>query len=203
MVAIATCPGQLSVSFQVQRREPVGETTVAELLLLLLTRVQTLEATVRPDSGKVVHVSKTIRQSLVVVLFEAIRRRVVLGMGGVRPIRILQRVEAVAGGRESGAGPLQRLELKQGAGSRGGGRSRRPGRRRIIVQHRLMLLLLPLVPAVVLAPPSPLLPRHRRIALAPAPVQPFVFPQKTRANVAVILFNLSIIISFFRFTIYF
>lgn len=194
MVAIATCPGQLSVSFQVQRREPVGETTVAELLLLLLTRVQTLEATVRPDSGKVVHVSKTIWQSLVVVLFEAIRRRVVLGMGGVRPIRILQRVEAVAGGRESGAGPLQRLELKQGAGSRGGGRSRRPGRRRIIVQHRLMLL--PLAPAVVLAPPSPLLPRPRRIALAPAPVQPFVFPQKTRANVAVILFNL-FIISFF------
>lgn len=194
MVAIATCPGQLSVSFQVQRREPVGETTVAELLLLLLTRVQTLEATVRPDSGKVVHVSKTIWQSLVVVLFEAIRRRVVLGMGGVRPIRILQRVEAVAGGRESGAGPLQRLELKQGAGSRGGGRSRRPGRRRIIVQHRLMLL--PLAPAVVLAPPSPLLPRRRRIALAPAPVQPFVFPQKTRANVAVILFNL-FIISFF------
>lgn len=194
MVAIATCPGQLSVSFQVQRREPVDETTVAELLLLLLTRVQTLEATVRPDSGKVVHVSKTIWQSLVVVLFEAIRRRVVLGMGGVRPIRILQRVEAVAGGRESGAGPLQRLELKQGAGSRGGGRSRRPGRRRIIVQHRLMLL--PLAPAVVLAPPSPLLPRRRRIALAPAPVQPFVFPQKTRANVAVILFNL-FIISFF------
>lgn len=194
MVAIATCPGQLSVSFQVQRREPVGETTVAELLLLLLTRVQTLEATVRPDSGKVVHVSKTIWQSLVVVLFEAIRRRVVLGMGGVRPIRILQRVEAVAGGRESGAGPLQRLELKQGAGSRGGGRSRRLGRRRIIVQHRLMLL--PLAPAVVLAPPSPLLPRRRRIALAPAPVQPFVFPQKTRANVAVILFNL-FIISFF------
>lgn len=194
MVAIATCPGQLSVSFQVQRREPVGETTVAELLLLLLTRVQTLEATVRPDSGKVVHVSKTIWQSLVVVLFEAIRRRVVLGMGGVRPIRILQRVEAVARGRESGAGPLQRLELKQGAGSRGGGRSRRPGRRRIIVQHRLMLL--PLAPAVVLAPPSPLLPRRRRIALAPAPVQPFVFPQKTRANVAVILFNL-FIISFF------
>lgn len=194
MVAIATCPGQLSVSFQVQRREPVGETTVAELLLLLLTRVQTLEATVRPDSGKVVHVSKTIWQSLVVVLFEAIRRRVVLGMGGVRPIRILQRVEAVAGGRESGAGPLQRFELKQGAGSRGGGRSRRPGRRRIIVQHRLMLL--PLAPAVVLAPPSPLLPRRRRIALAPAPVQPFVFPQKTRANVAVILFNL-FIISFF------
>lgn len=194
MVAIATCPGQLSVSFQVQRREPVGETTVAELLLLLLTRVQTLEATVRPDSGKVVHVSKTIWQSLVVVLFEAIRRRVVLGMGGVRPIRILQRVEAVAGGRESGAGPLQRLELKQGAGSRGGGRSRRPGRRRIIVQHRLMLL--PLAPAVVLAPPSPLLPRRRRIALAPAPVQPFVFPQKTRANVAVIFFNL-FIISFF------
>lgn len=194
MVAIATCPGQLSVSFQVQRREPVGETTVAELLLLLLTRVQTLEATVRPDSGKVVHVSKTIWQSLVVVLFEAIRRRVVLGMGGVRPIRILQRVEAVAGGRESGAGPLQRLELKQGAGSRGGGRSRRPGRRRIIVQHRLMLL--PLAPAVVLAPPSPLLPRRRRIAFAPAPVQPFVFPQKTRANVAVILFNL-FIISFF------
>lgn len=194
MVAIATCPGQLSVSFQVQRREPVGETTVAELLLLLLTRVQTLEATVRPDSGKVVHVSKTIWQSLVVVLFEAIRRRVVLGMGGVRPIRILQRVKAVAGGRESGAGPLQRLELKQGAGSRGGGRSRRLGRRRIIVQHRLMLL--PLAPAVVLAPPSPLLPRRRRIALAPAPVQPFVFPQKTRANVAVILFNL-FIISFF------
>lgn len=194
MVAIATCPGQLSVSFQVQRREPVGETTVAELLLLLLTRVQTLEATVRPDSGKVVHVSKTIWQSLVVVLFEAIRRRVVLGMGGVRPIRILQRVEAVAGGRESGAGPLQRLELKQGAGSRGGGRSRRLGRRRIIVQHRLMLL--PLAPAVVLAPPSPLLPRRRRIALAPAPVQPFVFPQKTRANVAVIFFNL-FIISFF------
>lgn len=89
MVAVATRPGQLRVSFQVQRRESIGEATVAELLLLLLTRVQTLEATVRPDSGKVVHVSKTIWQSLVVVLFEAIRRRVP-GMGGVRPVRILQ-----------------------------------------------------------------------------------------------------------------
>lgn len=180
MVVVAACPGQLRVSFQVQRREAIGETTVAELLLLLLTRVQTLEATVRPDSGKVVHVSKTIWQSLVVVLFEAIRRRVP-GMGGVRPVRILQRVEAVARGREGGAGPLQRLELKEGARSRGGGRSRRSRRSRIIVEHRLVLplLLLPLVAAVVLAAPSPLLPRRPRIALAPAPVQPFVFPEKT------------------------
>lgn len=180
MVAVATRPaGQLRVSFQVQRRESIGEATVAELLLLLLTRVQTLEATVRPDSGKVVHVSKTIWQSLVVVLFEAIRRRVP-GMGGVRPVRILQRVEAVARRGESGAGPLQRLELKKGAGSRRGGRSRRSRRSRIIVEHRLMIpLMLPLVPAIVLAAPSPLLPRRPRIALAPAPVQPFIFPQKT------------------------
>lgn len=180
MVAVATRPaGQLRVSFQVQRRESIGEATVAELLLLLLTRVQTLEATVRPDSGKVVHVSKTIWQSLVVVLFEAIRRRVP-GMGGVRPVRIFQRVEAVARRGESGAGPLQRLELKKGAGSRRGGRSRRSRRSRIIVEHRLMIpLMLPLVPAIVLAAPSPLLPRRPRIALAPAPVQPFIFPQKT------------------------
>lgn len=180
MVAVATRPaGQFRVSFQVQRRESIGEATVAELLLLLLTRVQTLEATVRPDSGKVVHVSKTIWQSLVVVLFEAIRRRVP-GMGGVRPVRILQRVEAVARRGESGAGPLQRLELKKGAGSRRGGRSRRSRRSRIIVEHRLMIpLMLPLVPAIVLAAPSPLLPRRPRIALAPAPVQPFIFPQKT------------------------
>lgn len=180
MVAVATRPaGQLRVSFQVQRRESIGEATVAELLLLLLTRVQTLEATVRPDSGKVVHVSKTIWQSLVVVLFEAIRRRVP-GMGGVRPVRIFQRVEAVARRGESGAGPLQRLELKKGAGSRRGGRSRRSRRSRIIVEHCLMIpLMLPLVPAIVLAAPSPLLPRRPRIALAPAPVQPFIFPQKT------------------------
>lgn len=180
MVAVATRPaGQLRVSFQVQRRESIGEATVAELLLLLLTRVQTLEATVRPDSGKVVHVSKTIWQSLVVVLFEAIRRRVP-GMGGVRPVRIFQRVEAVARRGESGAGPLQRLELKKGAGSRRGGRSRRSRRSRIIVEHRLMIpLMLPLVPAIVLAAPSPLLPRRPRIALAPAPVQPFIFSQKT------------------------
>lgn len=180
MVAVATRPaGQLRVSFQVQRRESIGEATVAELLLLLLTRVQTLEATVRPDSGKVVHVSKTIWQSLVVVLFEAIRRRVP-GMGGVRPVRIFQRVEAVARRGEGGAGPLQRLELKKGAGSRRGGRSRRSRRSRIIVEHRLMIpLMFPLVPAIVLAAPSPLLPRRPRIALAPAPVQPFIFPQKT------------------------
>lgn len=106
IVDIATCSRRVvRVSFQVQRCEPIGEITMAKILLLL-TRVQALEATVRPDPGEVVHgVPETVWQDLVVVLLETIRRRV-LRVRGVRSIRILQRVEAVTGRRQCGTGPF-------------------------------------------------------------------------------------------------
>lgn len=109
-MAVASCPRQIRVLFQVQGRESIGQTAVAKLFVLLI-RVQALEAAIRPDPREMIRVVReSIRQSFVVVLLQAIRRRI-LRMSGVQSIRILQGIEAVAGRRQRGAGPLQRFEL--------------------------------------------------------------------------------------------
>lgn len=86
-------------------------------LFLLLTGVQALEATIRSDPREMIgRIGKSVWQGLLVVLLEAVRRRV-LRMRRVRPIRVLQGVEAVARWRQRGAGPLEGLELQERAGS--------------------------------------------------------------------------------------
>lgn len=124
---------------------------------------------------------KAIRQQPIVVLLQAIGR-IILRMGGVRPVGVLQGVETVAGGWQGGAGPLQRFELQQRARSGGGGGPGGPRRRRVLVVGRYLLMMVVVVMMIgAMVAPASLL-RHHWVAFAATAIQPFVFREQDDAD---------------------